>query len=193
MITEVEQTWMPGSESGMAYFYCRYNDPLRNNYEAIAKGLISQLLKSNHNCLQYVFDVVLKSGERHASTKKLFPEMLSNMVLCYDQVFIGIDGLDECEPAERKQTLSLLHSLLTPLENVSKVKILLSSCAEKDIERSIRPCKNLQLKPQYLSIAIESYVRMRLAKLNERFRFSAARLEEIILRIANQSSGKGHQ
>lgn len=162
---------------------------MRNTYIAIARSLVSQLLQNNQNGLAYVYDVVLKSGERYANTKKIFPELLSSLTQCYNHILIGIDGLDECEPAERKQTITLLRSLLDSSEHGSKLKVLISSCAEKDIERSIGVCKSLRLKAQDLSVAIESYVRTRLVELNRIFKFSTARLEHIMLQISNESAG----
>ena len=162
---------------------------MRNTYQAIVRSLVSQLLKNNQNGLAYVYDVALKSGERYANAKKIFPELLSSMVQCYNHILIGIDGLDECEPAERKQTITLLRSLLDSSEHGSKLKVLVSSCAEKDIERSLGVCISLRLKAQDLSAAIESYVRMRLVDLNQTFRFSTARLEHIVLQISNESAG----
>jgi hypothetical protein len=188
-VNEYKRNNTTALEFGAAFFYCKYNDSMRNTYIAIARSLVSQLLHNNQNGLAYMYDVVLKSGERYANTKKIFPELLSGLVQCYSHVLIGIDGLDECEPAERKQTIVLLRSLLDSSEHGSKLKVLISSCAEKDIERSIGVCKSLRLKAQDLSAAIESYVRTRLVGLNQAFKFSTARLEHIALQISNESAG----
>jgi hypothetical protein len=188
-VNEYRRNKTTALEFGAAFFYCKYNDPMRNAYNAISRSLVSQLLQNNQNGLAYMYDVVLKSGERYASTKKIFPDLLSSLAQCYSHVLVGIDGLDECEPVERKQTITLLRSLLDSSEHGSKLKVLISSCAEKDIERSIGVCKSLRLKAQDLSDAIESYVRMRLVGLNQTFRFSTARLEHIALQISNESAG----
>jgi hypothetical protein len=188
-VNEYKRNKTTALEFGAAFFYCKYNDPMRNTYIAIARSLASQLIQNNQNGLAYVYDVVLKSGERYANTKKIFPELLSSLAQCYNHILIGIDGLDECEPAERKQTITLLRSLLDSSEHGPKLKVLISSCAEKDIERSVGVCKSLRLKAQDLSAAIESYVRTRLVGLNQAFKFSTARLEHIALQISNESAG----
>ena len=171
------------------FFYCKYNDPQTKTHEEISKSLIAQLLKNNQNCLDYLYDFAMKSGERYAKGKKSFSEILYNLIQCYDQIFLGIDGLDECEPAERKQAISMLQSLLRAPEQGSILQILLCSRAEKDIERSLTKCKRLHIKSQNLSTPIRTYVGIRLASLNEIFRFRASNLKEIALQISDQSEG----
>ena len=48
--------------------------------------------------------------------------MLSSVVQCYDQVFIGIDGFDACELEERRQTIEALQQLLQASEQDVKSK-----------------------------------------------------------------------
>lgn len=173
----------------IGYFYCKYNDPRRSSCEEIAKSLIAQLLNGNQNCLDYLYDVASKSGEKHAIDKKSFSEILHSLSQCYDQVFFGIDGLDECEPVERKQAISLLQSLLRTSGQVCTIKILLCSCAEKDIERALEKEKRWHIKIKDLSAPIQTYVRIRLASLNQIFKFRASKLEQFALQISGQSEG----
>lgn len=174
---------------GVAYFYCKYNDPLRSSYDEVCKSLIGQLLKDNVTCLEYLYAFALKSCERHASTSNAFPEILKALLSCYDQVFIGIDGIDECEPAERKRLTSLLRSLIQPSDQETIVRVLVFSCAENDIERSLSPCKRLDVKSHHVWRSIESYVNTRLNALNAIFKFRALKLEEIARKITEQSAG----
>lgn len=174
---------------GIAYFYCKYDDPLRSSYDEICKSLIGQLLKDNATCLEYLYDFALKSSERNASTRNAFQEILQALLSCYDQVFIGIDGIDECEPAERKRVMSLLRSLIQPSDQNTIVRVLVFSCAEKDIERSLSPCKRLEVKTHHLTGSIEFYVNTRLHALNAIFKFKTPKLEEIARKIIEQSAG----
>lgn len=155
------------------------------------KSLIAQLVQNNQHCIDYLYNFALKSGERHAKTKKTFTQMLCSVAQCYDQVFIGIDGLDECEQDERRQTIVALQELLQAPEQDSKVKIILCSCAEKDIERALEGCHRLDLKNQYISPAIRSYVRTRLTSLNQSFKFSTSTIEGIVDKVSSRSEGMG--
>jgi len=111
------------------------------------------------------------------------------MIQCYDQVFIGIDGIDECEPVERKCIVSLLKNLSQPCEQDTIVKVLIFGCAEHDIERSLVGCNRLDLKSHHITGGIEHYVNTRLVRLNSVFRFRPQKLEEIARRIADKSAG----
>jgi hypothetical protein len=192
MIQRIIETRAAPTQFATAFVYCKYNDPQRSSFEEIMKSLIAQLVQNNQNCIDYLYAFALKSGERHAKTKKTFTQMLCSVVQCYDQVFLGIDGLDECELEERKQTIAALQLLLQTPEQDSKVKIILCSCAEKDIERALRGCHPLDLKSQCLSPAIRSYVRTRLTSLNRSFKFSKSTIEGIVDKIASRSEGTGN-
>jgi hypothetical protein len=188
-IDEIAQTKTEGLEIGLAYFYCKYNDPLQSNYEEICKSLIAQLLKSNQNGLEYLYNFALQSGERYATSKSGFQEILQSMVQCFDRVFIGIDGIDECELAERKQITSLLRTLTQPSDQGRAVKCFVFGCAERDIEQSLIHCNRLDLKNKHMTGGIEHYVNTRLALINLLLRFRPQKIQEISRKIVAQSAG----
>jgi hypothetical protein len=191
MMQKIIETRVTSARFATAFVYCKYNDPQRSSFEEIMKSLIAQLAQNNQNCIDYLYAFALKSGERHAKTKKTFTQMLCSIVQCYDEVFIGIDGLDECELEERKQTIAALQGLLQAPEQDSKIKIILCSCAEKDIERALKGCHRLDLKSQHLSPSIRSYIRSRLTSLNQSFKFSKSTIDGIVDKVSSRSEGMG--
>lgn len=188
-IDEIARTRTEGLQIGLTHFYCKYNDPLRSNYEEICKSLIAQLLKNNQNGLEYLYNFALQSGERHATSKSDFQEIIQSMAQCFDQVFIGIDGIDECELAERKQITSLLRTLTQPSEQGQVVKCFVFGCAERDIERSFIHCNRLDLKSTRMTESIEHYVNARLALINLFLRLRPQKIQEISRKIVAQSAG----
>ena len=171
------------------FFYCKYNDTSRNRYEEIAKSLIAQLLRDNLHCWNYLHDKALQSGERHLETKHTYSEIICTLVRCYDKVYLGIDGLDECEQSERKDVLSLIHSLLDPSETGSDVKIFLASRAERDIENSLLSSRHLEIRAHHLESDILNYATTKARFLCQKFQFSHEQLDPLVAAVTKQSAG----
>ncbi|MCJ1382347.1 hypothetical protein MMC17_005460 [Xylographa soralifera] len=176
-------------ETAIAFFYCKYGDSARDKYENVAKSLIAQLLQDNQNCLDYLYDKALSSNHTHAETIEEYQEMIHAMIQCYKNIYIGIDGLDECEPTERKAILNLLHSFFEPSNSECQVKLFVSSRAEKDIEHSLRSAVRLELAAHYLENDIQVYVQERAKSMNEKFAFDNNFLQHIITTVVSQSAG----
>lgn len=171
------------------FFYCKYNNVLRNSYQEIAKSLIAQLLYNNDDCLRYLYDMAVTSRERHPSTTSVLGELLGTMALLHRDLCIGIDGIDECEPSERRMVLSLVHDLLKLSDADLDLKIFLASCAEKDIEDSLRLSTRLALEPDHLDKDIQSYVKIRSIELGKNFSFSEERVHEVAVKVADRPKG----
>ena len=86
----------------LVFFYCRYNDPRRNSFVAIVRSLVLQLLHQDESLLPYLFEVASSSGESILSAPSIAKELLEIAVRAFDQVYIIVDGIDECEKAEKK-------------------------------------------------------------------------------------------
>lgn len=177
------------TDKAVTFFYCKYNDSSRNQYSQLAKSLIVQLLGSNANCLDYLYDKVLESGEFRGQTKQKYEEIILSMIQCYKKVWIGIDGLDECEQSERKDILSLIHNLIAPTENKSDVKVFLASRAERDIELSPGLSKPLVIKDHHLKNDISKYLQKEAKALREKFDLPEERLRSIVSLLSQRSKG----
>ena len=177
------------TDKAVIFFYCKYNDPSRNQYSQLAKSLIVQLLGSNANCLAYLYEKVLESGEFRAQAKQKYEEIILSMIQCYKKVWIGIDGLDECEQLERKDILSLVHKLSAPTEDESDVKVFLASRAERDIELSPGLSKPLVIKDHHLKSDISKYLQKEAQALREKFDLPEERLRSIVSLVSQRSKG----
>lgn len=177
-------------ESEVIYFYCRYGDPTRTNFNDIVRCLIAQLLALNPTCSQYLYDEMIGSVNRRPdSTKKWCTEMLENVALHHEQLFIGIDGLDECQEPERGQTLVMIHNLLKASKIKRNIRIFLTSRKEKDIGASLRSASRLDIRPYHLENDIKEYVRVRVLDLSKKFPIDPERQRTIGGNIARRSHG----
>ena len=111
------------------------------------------------------------------------------MAQLHRNLFIGIDGVDECEPSERRCILSLVHNLLKLSDTELDLKVFLASCTEKDIEESLQLSTHLALKPHHLDSDIRSYIDIRSIAVGEAFSFNKERVHEVACKVAGRPKG----
>ncbi|KAF6218628.1 hypothetical protein HO133_005979 [Letharia lupina] len=179
------------SESEVIYFYCRYDDPLKTSFNGIVRCLIAQLLALNPTCSQYLYDEIIGRVNRHPdSANDLCTEMLQKIALHHEQLFIGIDGLDECQEPERRQTLLMIHNLLKASKTKRNIRVFLTSRKEQDIGISLRSASRLDIRPYHLDKDIKDYVRVRALDLSKKFSIALERQRTIIADIARRSQAR---
>ena len=115
--------------------------------------------------------------------------MLEKVALHHEQLFIGIDGLDECQEPERRQTLSMIHNLLKASKLTRSIRMFLTSRKEKDIDNSLRPASRLEIRPFHLKKDIDNYVQLRVHDLSKKFAIDPERHRSIMTNIARRSQG----
>jgi len=188
MVDEIGRTFAGRAEIGHVYLYCKYRDKHRDNFVEITKSLINQLLAENESCLEYLYDTALGDHADHATTITGLRTIVQALVQCYDLVFIGIDGLDECEQVERSALLSLVESLVHPPEAETNVKVFLTSRAEIDVERSLGSSSRIDLNSHHLFADIQVYINTRAIELR-RFELTSQSVHEITEKLVDQSAG----
>lgn len=177
-------------ESEVIYFYCRYDDPLKRNFNDIVRCLIAQLLALNPTCSQYLYDEIFGDVNRRPDSKKdLCTGMLETIALHHEQLFLGIDGLDECQEPERRQTLLMIRDLLKASKVKRNIRVFLTSRKEKDIGNLLRSPSRLDIRPYHLEKDIKDYVRVRMLVLSKKFPIPLERQRTIGGNIARRSHG----
>jgi hypothetical protein len=188
MVDEIGRTIAGRGETGLVYLYCKYKDQHRDNFVEIAKSLINQLQAENESCLEYLYDLALSDDEERTTSKTSLRKIVQALVQCYDLVFIGVDGLDECEQIERSALLSLVESLVHSPDAETNVKVFLTSRAEIDVERSLGSSSRVHLKSHHLSNDIQAYVNTRSVELR-RFELTSENVRQITEKLVGQAAG----
>ena len=176
--------------SDVVYFYCKESDPSRRSFNDIARSFIGQSLALNPICLDYLYERTLKSGERIPTSNHLCKDILKSLTENHEKLFIGIDGLDECEEDERRHVLDLIHVILNKSATKRNVRIFLTSRKEKDIGNSIGSAIRLEIKPHHLKQDITHYVQVRISELSKKFSLSMVEKERISKIVAKRSDGR---
>lgn len=176
-------------DSQVIFFYCKNRDPLKNTFDGVARSLITQLLRLNPVSLGYLHETAVNSGERHPSTFKTYGSILEHMTSTHDSLFIGIDGLDECEKEDRCLILSLLAHVLKVSSPQAKIKIFLTSQRMNDLENSLKSAIRFEIKNHHVKQDIEYFVHKRALQLCDKFSLSLGKKNSITARISNRSEG----
>jgi len=187
MVDEIRSQLTGQADTVVVYIYCKDHDSLRDNFVELVRSLINSLLGTNEICLDYLYDVAVNSNERYATTVEILSTVVVNVVQCYERVFIGIDGLDECEPSERSHLVSLVQRLLA--QEDSNVHVFLTSRAEHDLEQALEFTSRLKLTDDHVAADIRSYTNARRVEL-ARFHLVEEDLRDVSEQVAQRSAGK---
>ena len=189
-IVDEIQVSMPQSQ--VIYFYCKNRDPSRRSFDAVARSFVAQLLHLNPVSLDYLHQLAVESGERHPSTFKTYQDILENISLTHSMLFIGIDGLDECEEQERQLILQLMSMVLRVSSPQANVKIFLTSQRMKDIKESLRSVVCFDIKHHHVRQDIQDYIRTRSSRLCKKFGFDFEKQASITKDISSRPNGKSY-
>lgn len=187
IVDEIKAT-IPVSQ--VVYFYCKNRDPTKSSFHEVARSLIAQLLRLNPISLDYLYDLAVESGERHPSTFKTYQDILENISTTHNLLFIGIDGLDECEETERRSILSLMQHILKVSSHQANVKIFLTSQRVPDVELSLKSAIRFDIKHRHVKQDIQNYVHRRSSQLCKKFGYSLAKQKSLIKDISARPEGK---
>src|SRR5271170_4177723 len=140
----VEQAQRRSSETGTAvtYFYCDHAQPKSLQASTMLASFFKQLLVHLDHLrkpcppeIQEELVQAFKAGQR-----TLRPDTLVGLIARFSEVFIFIDGIDECDQSDIKEILKFVQHLSTSPSLRSSSKIFLASRKEVDVQRTVPSC-----------------------------------------------------
>ena len=127
----------------MAYFYCDFRDPKKQEVTGLLASLVSQLSAKSDGCYSILSALYSKydGGSRHPNDDALL-DCLEKMIKSegLPTVYIIIDGLDECPndsgvKSHREWVLELVNKLVD--FQLPNVRICATSRPEADIQTAL--------------------------------------------------------
>lgn len=177
-------------DSQVVYFYCKNHSPFRSSFIDVARSLISQILHLNPDCLDFIHESILKSGELRPKNSAFFLRILEEILTSHDSLYIGIDGLDECPEMERKLFSDLITVVSRAQNAHGNIKMLVTSRSEKDLEKSLRGISRLDIKPWNVESDIIAYITMKVSQLSQKFDFTKLKEQSIAAEICTRPKGQ---
>jgi hypothetical protein len=174
------------------YFYCSYQDAQRKSFLSLARAMLAQLLKHEPTLLSYLYESCVGSGQVSLVSTQLCAEILETCLKTTSKVYIIVDGIDECDPSERKSLLSFFTSLIERDDLPGKIRALFVSQDENDIRKLLRTASVLRLTDSHNKSDIESYATQWSSKIQEKFRLPNETTKYITSAVSDGSDGMLH-
>lgn len=163
------------SDFKTAYFYCHEGDPNTNSAIGILKGLADQLLEQcTDDLLPSFYTRRTSSGDASLRSLHVAKKLLDDCCYIVPKLFLVVDGLDECDPTDRRETLEILTRLAGEcnVNEPGKLRVLVVSQQYPDIQRAFQSCGANKLAPKIIALSeedvegdIRAYVRIWIDKI----------------------------
>ena len=123
-------------------------------------------------------------------SSEMCKELLEIALKTMPKTIIVIDGLDECETAERKAITTFFSSVIEKSDIPGKLRALLVSQDENDIRKHLRSATTLRLTERHNKRDIESFATKWALQIRQKFDISPETHEHIVSAVCEGSDGK---
>jgi len=170
----VEEARQLDHKPTVLFFYCRNGDNQRDNFVAVARGLLSQLLKHNRDLLPYFYEESFTSAEANLTSPAVIRRLLDVAIKSCKSVYIILDGLDECPREERKMIAQWFRDLVEelPPTNPEAVRYLFISQDDGAARKDFGGLALLTVTTNDNKVDIEEYSSVWAGKVRTKFELS---------------------
>ncbi|KAL4961575.1 uncharacterized protein BDV14DRAFT_203609 [Aspergillus stella-maris] len=155
-----ERCYIDGnSRKALTYFYFDFNDAKRQSADDMMRGIISQFVSQTNEISAFV-DALFASKSGQLATFDELVQLLQQLVSAFDDVFLVLDALDECENKDR-----LWKALQRINANNGRLHLLITSRSNDEAEMGFNRLKlgtKIILHGTNVDNDIRSYVQERL-------------------------------
>lgn len=139
------------------YFYCKGGDSERDNFVAIGRSLLLQLLRNgrprdhgqqyDRSVLEHLYSAFLNTPGPVLETRSVVEELLETAILNCACVYIVLDGIDECQAGERQGIVRWFSQLVEnlPQDCADQVRVLFVSQDDMRARRDFAGMSGLRI------------------------------------------------
>ncbi|CAO2653806.1 Nn.00g032170.m01.CDS01 [Neocucurbitaria sp. VM-36] len=149
------------------YFYCKYRNPEQDNFRAVARTILAQMLKQDRDLLAYFYEKCCESGEAVLESCTNIESLLKEGFDNCKSVYIVIDGLDECSRNNRKDITQWLRILVEdlPTSEPERIRCMFVSQDDGPARKDFSGLASLKIQSGDNKADIELYCRTQAEKL----------------------------
>jgi hypothetical protein len=144
----------------VAYFYCDHAHPESLQASTILASFFKQLLihldRLKKPCPPEIQEELVQAFKAGQQTLK--PDILVDLITSFSEVFIFVDGIDECDQSDTKEILKFAQRLSTSSSLRPSSKIFIASRKEIEVRRTIPSCISVTAGGSGLSQDIRRYI-----------------------------------
>jgi hypothetical protein len=173
------------------FFYCKYNSPERDNFLALARSILAQLLKQDKCLLPYFYQKCCDSGDAVLTSRTLVEELLVLAFRNCKSAYIVLDGLDECAREERKAITQWFRKLVEelPTSQPERLRCLFISQDDGVSRKDLSGLLSIKIRPDDNKHDIDEYNRVEGSKVKEKFQLSDEKTSIIASTVAESVGG----
>ena len=190
------QVTTPSARIKYAYFYCRNENPKKNNLLSIVGALITQLAEQNRDSelSSLLYKMITRSNDAHLSSQNEAKELLKCVLegSSASHTFLIIDGLDECvTPDDIINVIATINELTEPLNIVSPgtYRLFFSSTDENIIQNQLLKAVKLEIQPKDNEQDIKHYITCWSSKIQKRFGLSDDEHQGLVSSVMSKTNG----
>lgn len=167
IINEI-QSYIPKQEqqTGFAYFYCDYRDPVKSNSAVVLQHLLAQLARNSRTRLFHSLAEILLSKKAASNAYQTLAlgidttiELLVKATTDFQDILLVIDASDECKDPVLAQKLVEIYECSN-----HKIKILVTSRIEYWIQSSFGGLPQITLDKENTAPDIALHVKTQVEK-----------------------------
>jgi hypothetical protein len=174
------------------------------DYDKLLKSLLLQLIRSDKDLIDYVYDMLLRKSKVPSS--KVVEALILDSVRASSldpsrtrYIHIVIDGLDECDQATQSKVTKLMKRMVSAAFSSGSTicKVMLSSRTSPAITKTAKQSQIVCLSNQnkHLEKAIEAYAWHRFSLLEtelSQLQVTPDDISDLSCRIAKRAEGNFH-
>lgn len=176
------------------WFYCRQGDKNRSTFIALARALISQLLKYDMDLVPYVHLKMSSRREQILTSEPLAKELLETLLKNCKGLHIILDGLDECAQGEGKKIIgwfrSVMEALSQPAAASNNPRCVFISQRDAITSRLLRDLPTIAITSAHNHQDITHFVSSWGRKIQDKFSISDDVKEGINERVVERAAGE---
>jgi hypothetical protein len=174
------------------FFYFRLEDSDRNDYVAMARTLIMQILEQNPYALDYFYNKCCISGGALLTSRTLIEELLTLAMGNCESIYIVLDGLDECRSRkERGEIVRWFREMIENLPSDASDRIRCLFVSQHDSARKdYRDLPSITLDAIKNEGDIELFGNKQSEKLVIKFGISEKEAKDIAASVSVSAGGK---
>lgn len=171
IIEKIREKTRNEPEISLAYFYFAYGDTQRDNFLAMARSLLAQLLAQNEDLVDCYNSAMEKSCAHGYLSSQEKAENLLGIALKSRKTYIILDGIDECCRKERKDICTWFPSIINGLEKSQQDEIRCLFVSQEDgfAKKDLSMLPEFKITRGHNSSDIHAFARSSQARIEAKF------------------------
>lgn len=138
------------------FFLCRFDEPQSLKADTILRSILRQILDPAN--LSKKFETLFPDPARtKAADVDLLTTALVEQVRDYESLYLCVDGLDECEPSERKSVFAALVQILRA-NSTARVFVSSRDSIQTEVEKHFDAVTRIALESSLIWPDLSRYI-----------------------------------